>query len=142
MAWARPADAALVLCDADDDCAVTWATSANHIIRTRWAGAAVTAIREYEAWLLASSLGAAQHDGKPVEGIRDAKAPLQRLHPGYLPTAHQLKLTRNIDVASLRVHSRSFDKLVRALAAIFGVLDPGDRAPRLLLRAQTRKTRR
>jgi hypothetical protein len=49
MALARRPAAVLLLCDADEDCAVTWATSANAIVRARTAGAAVMAVREYEA---------------------------------------------------------------------------------------------
>ena len=78
-------------------------------------------MREYEAWLLASLLGAAEVGGRPIEGIRDCKGWLDReWSGGYSPTQDQLAVTRTVDVAALRGLAPSFDKLVRSLARVFG----------------------
>lgn len=128
MALARAPAAVLLLCDADDDCAVTWAKSADTILRTRTVGAAVMAVREYEAWLLASKLNATASRGRPIDQIASPKDRLRELVPRYKPSVHQLPLTRGIDVAALRRLSRSFDKLVRTLATLFGAEDPTNAA--------------
>jgi hypothetical protein len=122
MALARQANAVLMLCDEDDDCAATWGPDATAVMSRRVSGMAVMAVREYETWLLLarddSSLRAAGllHPEK----IRDAKKALAALVPGYLPTTHQLSETRGIDVSLLRSRSKSFDKLVRSIAALCG----------------------
>lgn len=77
------------------------------------------AVREYEAWLLISHLRTADHDGRRVENIRDAKGKLARLTGGYVPTVHQSKLTEQLDLETVRAFSDSFDTLVRTLARIF-----------------------
>ncbi|EPX58789.1 hypothetical protein D187_003504 [Cystobacter fuscus DSM 2262] len=114
----RKAQAALLLCDEDDDCAATWGPDASERMRKLLPNSlAVMAVREYETWLLLArgmidlgSLGIY----KP-EKIRDAKKAMRLLVPGYLPTTHQLSETRGIDVAFLRSQSRSFDKFVRSI---------------------------
>jgi len=56
LVFAR-ADAVLVLCDADNDCAVAWNASATALVRSHmhWPPiAAVMPVREYEGWLLAN----------------------------------------------------------------------------------------
>ncbi len=123
LARARQANAVLLLCDEDDDCAATWGPDATAVMSRMVSGMAVMAVREYETWLLLArddiSLGAAGIH-RP-ERIRDAKKALALLVPGYLPTTHQLSETRGIDMAFLRSRSESFDKLVRSIATLCGV---------------------
>lgn len=129
LAWARPAQAVVVVCDSDDDCPVIWARSADATIGARGRRAhAVMVQREYEAWLLAAQLGSSEVGGRPIEGIRNAKDALARQHAGYLPSVHQLKLTKEIDVDALRGLSRSFDKLVRTVAALTRTAGPPAKA--------------
>ena len=83
-------------------------------------------VREYEGWLLHTfdeqQLAAI---GVPApDKVRGAKEKLKQLVPGYKPTTHQLEITRQIDIERLRQNSDSFDKLVRALAGIFGTSAP------------------
>lgn len=131
LAHARPADAVLVLCDADDDCPAVWAPDALKLLTAPVPGAAVMAQREYEAWLLAS-YPEEQWKAEKVrdpERIRDAKGELRKLIPGYLPTVHQLAATRRLDIPRVRARSDSFDKLVRSLGSLCGVAPP-PRGPR------------
>jgi hypothetical protein len=83
-------------------------------------------VREYEGWLLQSfsEVELASAGVVNPERIRGAKGALKRLVPGYKPTTHQLEITRAIDIQQLRKRSDSFDKLVRSLAALFGVVAP------------------
>ncbi|MCC6527288.1 MAG: DUF4276 family protein [Polyangiaceae bacterium] len=118
------ADAVLVLCDADDDCPAVWGPSATAVVTARCSGGAVMVVREYEAWLLHSKIGATDARGRPVDSIRDARGALRSLIPGYKSTTHQAHLTRRIPIEGLRASSASFDKLVRTLARIFGVNAP------------------
>lgn len=123
LARTRKPDAVLLLCDEDDDCAAVWGPDATRVMgRVVPGAAAVMAVREYETWLLLtrddkalSAAGIHQPDR-----VRDAKKSLSALVPGYLPTTHQLSETRGIDVAFLRTRSKSFDKLVRSIAALCG----------------------
>jgi hypothetical protein len=122
IARARPADAVLVLCDADDDCPAIWGPDALKHLVTPIRGAAVMAQREYEAWLLASYTEEQRKAAKvrSPELSRDAKGELRKLIPGYLPTVHQLAATRKLDISRVRARSDSFDKLVRALDSLCG----------------------
>ncbi|TKC95288.1 hypothetical protein [Polyangium fumosum] len=127
LARARSASAALLLCDADDDCPATWGPDACRAIPSFLQGAAVMASREYETWLLHSFSDEERRNAKVTVADlrrRDAKGLLTRLVPGYLPTTHQLDITRRIDVGRVRTHSDSFDKLVRDLARLCGVTAP------------------
>jgi len=119
LAMQRRADAALVICDADDDCPATWGPHALGAIPPPLPAAAVMASREYETWLLHDL-----SDAKGVESKRGAKEALRRLVPSYEPTTHQLLLTRKLDVPRVRARSDSFDKLVRDLARLCGVKPP------------------
>lgn len=123
LACARPADAILVLCDADDDCAATWGTDAKRILDNYGPAAAVMAVREYEAWLLCSMLKSNRVGGRHVESIRDAKGELRERYARYKPTVHQGSLTKELDVGTVWALSDSFDKLVRDLARLFGAGD-------------------
>ncbi len=127
LARARRASAALILCDADDDCPATWGPDARSAIQPILDGAAVMASREYETWLLHSFSNEERKTAKVTDADlrkRDAKGQLARLVPGYLPTTHQVDITRRIDVARVRIYSDSFDKLVRDLARLCGVNPP------------------
>ncbi len=117
---ARPGDAALIVCDADDDCPATWGPAAEQLMSLQIAGKATMIVREYETWLLLSLLKTKMIDGRPIEGIRDAKGALARVCPGYKPALHQVELTRNVDIQLLLELSASFRKLVKNLAMIFG----------------------
>jgi hypothetical protein len=119
LARARPADAVLVLCDSDDDCAATWGPSAAAILAD--SGGAVMAVREYEAWLLYGYITDRKIN---IDAIRDAKGRMRDVLPGYKPTTHQLEATRALNLDLVRARSDSFDKLVRSLAKIFEVAPP------------------
>jgi hypothetical protein len=125
MAIQRRADALLVLCDEDDDCAKSWGLSAAAIIRNRLRGDAVMAVREYESWLLWSQTAEARAKAgaSSPDKIRNAKGALSRIVPGYKPSTHQLAETRRLDIARVRAASKSFAKLVRAITALSA--DPG-----------------
>jgi hypothetical protein len=102
---------------------------------------AVMAVREYEGWLLWNIDDAVlQANGIPdPESKRDAKGALRRIVRGYSPTTHQLELTRQLDVSRVRDRSRSFDKLVRTLATLFGVAaDPRSTATKTTARKRRR----
>jgi len=126
LARARPADAVLVICDSDDDCAARWGPSATSIVGSILLGTAVMIEREYETWLL---LGL---DPRELEcaGIknpnrkRDAKGALRAVRGSYKPSTDQLRMTREMDIARVWSCSDSFDKLVRSLALVFGVVAP------------------
>lgn len=118
LALRRPADAVLVLCDSDDDCAAFWGPRASDTVRSMAVGGAVMVIREYEAWLLACMRPGRERQG--FDQVRDAKRALREFHPDYRPTTHQLRLTQGLDLPSLWARSDSFDKFVRTLAGIFG----------------------
>jgi Domain of unknown function (DUF4276) len=127
LARSRRADAVLMLCDEDDDCAATWGPDATRVMSRMVPAMAVMAVREYETWLLlardAITLGAAGI--QQPEKLRDAKKALAVLVPGYLPTTHQLSETRGLDVAFLRSRSKSFDKLVRSIGTLCGAPTQG-----------------
>lgn len=125
LAVRRPADAVLVMCDSDDDCPAIWGPAAEVLLsRHRAIGGAVMAVREFEAWLLISHLKVATLEGRSLEDIRDAKGKLGRLTGEYTPTVHQRRLTERMDLETVWACSDSFDKLMRALAAIFNVACP------------------
>ncbi|MFY0575018.1 hypothetical protein ACN28S_12170 [Cystobacter fuscus] len=123
LALRRPhlADAVLLLCDEDEDCAAGWGPDATRVMSQRAAGTAVMAVHEYETWLLLNrsdeELRAA---GVPVPVTgRGAKSTLRKLVPDYSPTIHQLQETQRIkDISALSQRSESFDKLVRSIASL------------------------
>lgn len=121
--------AVLVLIDADDDPACELGPV---ILRRAQAARSdrpigvVLAVREYEAWLLASASSLRGKRGLPAdleapampEAIRDAKGWLgQRMPRGYSPTADQPALTGIFDLELAR-SSPSFDKLFRELTRL------------------------
>lgn len=115
LALARRPDAVLVVCDADDDCPVAWGPAVDAQLKPLVRGHGVMIVREYESWLL---LGCDFDSGRGSESIRDAKGALRKLRPGYMPTIHQDKLTRELNIDRLWELSDSFDKFVRSLACI------------------------
>jgi len=121
LARARPADAVLVVCDADDDCPVAWGPAGELIVTRVLTGACVMASREYESWLLAARLDTSKLGARRIEEIRGAKERFKVEWPGYKPHVDQLAATREIDVVRLRSLAPSFDKLVRSLEKIVGV---------------------
>jgi len=118
--------AIIVLFDADDDCPKELAPTLR-----QWACdeagpvpcEIVVAMREYEAWFLASlpSLelgeGIAPHDSP--ETIRDAKGKLESYMGGgsYMETIDQAKLTARLDFASA-CECRSFHQAVKAFVKL------------------------
>jgi hypothetical protein len=124
LAQARPADAVLVVCDADDDCAAVWGPSASALVGSMTVGGAVMAVREYETWMIASRERRAMIGSRSLESIRGAKEYLRKTVADYKPTHHQAQLTRDIDIEVARSVCDSFDKLVRTLAAVAGVVAP------------------
>lgn len=127
LARRRPgASAVILVCDADDDCAAEWSASLSALRRFALPVGGVMAVREYEAWLLWNlEPRVLRENAVPdPESKRDAKGALRRVLGAYAPTTHQLELTRKIDVPRVRAASKSFDKLVRAVAAILGVEAP------------------
>ncbi len=122
----KPADAVLVLCDADDDCVAEWVKSVHNLPWREIPVIPVMAMREFEAWLLWNQdMAALREIGvDDPEAKRDAKGALKGLIPGYAPTTHQLEHVKRLDVAHVRARSRSFDKLVRELAQVFAVTPP------------------
>jgi hypothetical protein len=120
----RRANGVLVLCDSDDDCPATWGTVASARLGQHCRGAAVMAVREYEAWLLHGLARAASLRAPQIDAKRDAKGLLRRYVPGYRPNLHQLEITRELDIGRCWARSDSFDKLVRSLAAITGAPVP------------------
>jgi hypothetical protein len=116
----RPADAVLLLCDEDEDCAAAWGPDATRVMCRLGSGVAVMAVHEYETWLLLSRSDEelmAAGVSVPVAG-RGAKSTMKKLVPDYSPTIHQLQQTRRINIPFLRERSDSFDKLVRSIAVL------------------------
>lgn len=122
LAVRRPADAVLVLCDSDDDCAAFWGPLASTAVSSRIVGAGVMAVREYEGWLLHNQNPEElrKFTKKSPEEIRGAKGYMGKFVPGYKPTTHQLQQTRLIDIDLVASKSQSFYKFVRAVASICG----------------------
>ncbi len=102
------------------------------------------AVREYESWLLWN----VDDDKLKERGVtdpeqkRDAKGAMKLVVPGYAPTTHQLELTRKLDVDRVRCRSRSFDKLVRSLATLFGVTAPNRKSLPPIVQPRPRRNRR
>src|SRR5262249_35036747 len=114
-------DAVLFVYDEDDARACVWGPHARTLIRARLPGEAVMIVREFESWLLWGQSDAALQAARirSPDSKRGAKEALRRIVPNYLPTTHQLQLTRQLDIDRVWLKSDSFDKLMRALAALF-----------------------
>ncbi len=124
VALRRRADAVLVVCDSDDDCPAIWGPSALQKLTTICRGAAVMAQREYESWLLHGVPLARDLEPDLIDNRRDAKKLLRESYPRYLPSTHQLALTRELDIRRCWARSDSFDKLVRSIASLTGATAP------------------
>lgn len=121
LAKARRANAVLVTCDEDDDCAAAWGPAATRQICAQMSGAAVMVVREFETWILHD-----RGDFAPayIEKKRDAKGLLDEAVGGYLPSVHQVEVVYTMNLDRVRALSDSFDKLVRALSLLCGVAAP------------------
>jgi hypothetical protein len=108
LARARPANAVLVLCDADDDCPAQWGPGAAQYIKSQgMLGGAVMIQREFESWLLCSQLGKSKAASfRRLETVRDAKGQLKKRFAGYKPSVHQLELTKTLDIDLVRTQFR------------------------------------
>lgn len=121
--------ALLILLDLDDGCAVETAKLLAEDIRKLNLAqpvAIVFAVREYEAWFLASLPTIIGHHSLPsdliyegnVEGKRDVKGWFaKRMLPSkrYNPTIHQKLFTSLIDIELAYENSRSFRRLYHAI---------------------------
>ncbi|MGH3647579.1 MAG: DUF4276 family protein [Micromonosporaceae bacterium] len=115
----------LILTDADDDCAVEVAgkLADNAKQASRCHCEVTVAVREFEAWFLASAESlqhhrSFRHDARYLgdpERPRDAKGALQNLmHEPYRENLHQPSFASLMDLA-LAQRSRSFAHLVRCV---------------------------
>lgn len=115
--------ALLLLIDMDDDCAVERSYELckriNKMEDVPFSIVVVCAVREFEAWFLASL--ATIHDGEiydsEPEALRNAKGWLRRKF-GYKQTQHQSDYTRKIDINLALENSRSFRRLLHAFEEI------------------------
>jgi len=136
--------AILVLVDADDDCAPEWAKQIS--VRCYQLGinvpiAIVCAVREYEAWFLASldSIRGipirgsfafkedAVYDGdlEALSGVKEWIS--HQLPPGraYKETTDQASMTALIDIPLAISNSRSFRRLCHAVEELQAAMDSG-----------------
>ena len=121
--------AILILLDLDDGCAVDTAKQlVDEVRKLKLAQpvAIVFAVREYEAWFLASLPTIIGHYSLPsdliyegdIESKRDVKGWFaQRMGPSkrYNPTTHQKLFTSLIDIELAYENSRSFRRLYHAI---------------------------
>jgi hypothetical protein len=122
--------ALLILLDMDDDCAKEKSMELVTRIRAMeslpFSVSVTCAVREYEAWFLAS-LETIQpghcYEGDP-ELRRDAKGWLKR-HFGYRPTRDQSAYTEGLDIALALGRSRSFRRLYHAFEEIIEASQTG-----------------
>ena len=114
--------ALVVLLDMEDECPAEKARELTSRIRSLgslpFSVVVVCAKREYEAWFLASleSIHDSRFEGDP-ESVRDAKGWLRRGY-GYRPTRDQASYTSRIDIGIAARRSRSFARMMHALAQI------------------------
>lgn len=115
--------AVLVLLDMDDACARDQATLLSARVRQMeslpFSVVIVCAVREYEAWFLASLETIHPGESYPgdPEARRDAKGWL-RMRFNYRQTRHQAEYTRQLDVTLTHERSRSFRRLHHAFEEI------------------------
>ena len=126
-------DAALVLFDADEDCALELVrdicASCNGM-NARIPIAVVCAVREYESWFLASLESVVDGGGGfavDPDAIPNPKERLRRALPDerYRETAHQAGLTARIDIDAASANSRSFRRLCHAVEELASAIDSG-----------------
>lgn len=143
LALSRPgASGILIMCDADEQCAVALARALAGRIRNHQSQIPVAVVcptREYEAWILASWPSVRGQDVKggatlrpdlepplDVERIRNPKAWLtDAMSPPYKPTLHQASLTGLLDL-ELATSARSFRRLCDALSQLVANIRQGN----------------
>jgi hypothetical protein len=131
-AYRARAGGVLVLIDADDDCPAELGPDLLRRLQSVTEdGALVLAKSEFESWFIAAAESIRSCRGlRPdltvpasVESIRDAKGWLTEnmldRRFGYSETLDQPALTAAFDINAARTASDSFDKLCRALSALF-----------------------
>ncbi len=127
----REVDAVLVLLDLDDGCAAETAREVAEELRALNPPkpiALVFAVREYEAWFLASaeSLWGQPYLGDP-EGRRDAKGEVRRnFLSEYAPTIHQASLSARMSLEEAASNSRSFRRLLHAVEELQEAIAAGE----------------
>jgi hypothetical protein len=132
-------EAILVLVDSDEDCAldwVKWACDRCRAIGLSVPIAVVCAVREYEAWFLAS-LDSIRGTGKLADDIQFLGNPestggakewfTQQMPPGsaYKETSDQASYSSQIDVPLAMNNSRSFKRLCHAVEELQSAMDSG-----------------
>lgn len=122
--------ALLFLLDMDDDCAVERSgeltTRVKGMEKLPFSVSVVCAVREYEAWFLASLDTIHEdetYDGNPEEP-RDPKGWLRRKFD-YKQTQNQSEYTRKLDILTASNNSRSFRRLVHAFEEIIKADEDG-----------------
>jgi Domain of unknown function (DUF4276) len=123
LALSRVFDALVIVTDADDEDATAFEKSVEEFLRQKGAQKKAFAsmpVREFETWLVLSFDDDARRKNKIIspEKNRDGKALLEKLHPGYRETAHQVQLAKKVDVASLKSRSTSFARFVSEIERI------------------------
>ena len=134
----------LILADCDDDCGLEWAQGMCARCKARGLSvpiAVVCAVREYEAWFLASLnsiLGnqirqnvsfdkGAEYIGDPedVAGVKEWIT--RQMPPGraYKETSDQASMTSMIDLSLAHANSRSFRRLCHAVEELKAAMDAG-----------------
>lgn len=113
--------AILVLLDSDDTCPIESVCRIlsgvhNGTIFVDKPLAIVFAVREFEAWFLASAKHIWRENIPNPESPRDAKGAVRRLLGGeYSPTIHQARLVSQMSLEEAHENSRSFRRLVSAI---------------------------
>lgn len=126
------AEAALIVLDSDDDCAVEVGRrirSMAHELAPGFPTFVVAAVREFEGWFLAAAESLRGRRGLPAdlvrpenpETIRDAKGWLSaRMPKRYSPTLDQPAFCASMAISEAAAHSRSFRKFLKEVRAIGG----------------------
>lgn len=126
----RRSSAALIVLDADDDCAIEVAKRIREwaaVLSPGYPVRVVCPVREFEAWFLASAESLRGCRGLPAdlarpdqpESIRDAKGWLSaRMPRRYSPTLDQPALSGQFDLQECEQHSRSFRKFSKEVRAL------------------------
>ena len=121
--------AIIVLVDADDDCATELAKQICDrckIVGVSVPIAVVCAVREYEAWFLASLdtirgvLGSdheINYEGDPeaLAGVKEWLTQQMPLNRAYKPTIDQATMSSLVDIPTAHANSRSFRRLCHAV---------------------------
>ena len=131
VAYAAGGDAILVVFDADEDCALKLVGEIRDSCLSMSVPipvAVVCAVREYEAWILASIEtvfpGQAAMSPEP-ETLANPKSTLKgrALNGRYRETEHQVRLTSRIDIDIASANSRSFRRFCHAIEELVTAID-------------------